>query len=214
MNPQFITFTGADDKTDMAGMIDLSQRYPIEWGILFSASRAGKPRYPTLTWVEGLRDRGLNLSAHICGSYAKSLIASGALSIVDRISGLFQRAQINTKDEVQDYNRLALWGQRNTMRPILQSRDPKQFPTETRVFWLYDMSGGEGLEPTSWPLGDFPHAMVGYAGGINPQNVTSVLSSITSVVPYWIDMESGVRTDDEFDLKLCQEVCEAVFGKK
>ena len=45
--PEFITFTGADDHTDVRDMVALSKLYPIEWGILFSISRQGTdPRYP------------------------------------------------------------------------------------------------------------------------------------------------------------------------
>jgi hypothetical protein len=29
---------------------------------------------------------------------------------------------------------------------------------------------------------------------------------------YWIDMESGVRTDGVFDLAKCEAVCRAVYG--
>jgi hypothetical protein len=38
----------------------------------------------------------------------------------------------------------------------------------------------------------------------------SVLEQTTG--RYWIDMESGVRTDDRFDIEKCRAVCEAVFG--
>ena len=47
----------------------------------------------------------------------------------------------------------------------------------------------------------------------NPGNVAGVLEAIAAVVPpgyeTWIDMESGVRTDDEFDLGKVRAVLRA-----
>jgi len=57
----------------------------------------------------------------------------------------------------------------------------------------------------------YPGRMVGYSGGIGPENVASVIERIAADGPYWIDMESKVRTDDWFDLSLCREVCEIVY---
>jgi hypothetical protein len=42
--------------------------------------------------------------------------------------------------------------------------------------------------------------------------VDEVLAAVASTGPYWIDMESGVRTDDRFDLGKCRAVCDAVYG--
>lgn len=60
------------------------------------------------------------------------------------------------------------------------------------------------------------HGKVGYAGGFNPDNVAEKLSFLmenSQVGDFWIDMESGVRTDDWFDtdkvrrvLRICKEV--------
>jgi len=38
--PEFITFTGLDDKTDLKHADYLAQIYPIEWGILSSPNRS------------------------------------------------------------------------------------------------------------------------------------------------------------------------------
>ena len=39
--PEFITFTGIDDRTDLVLADFLANRYPIEWGILFSQTNKG-----------------------------------------------------------------------------------------------------------------------------------------------------------------------------
>ena len=48
----------------------------------------------------------------------------------------------------------------------------------------------------------------GFAGGIGPDNLVEVLRDIgPREAPFWIDMESGVRSGrDFFDLGLCREV--------
>jgi hypothetical protein len=55
----------------------------------------------------------------------------------------------------------------------------------------------------------------GYADGLNPDNIGVALPAIAACVPegqpYWIDMESGVRTDDRFDLDKCELVLMQVF---
>ncbi|GAA4256618.1 hypothetical protein HLK65_28415 [Azospirillum formosense] len=38
-----------------------------------------------------------------------------------------------------------------------------------------------------------------------------VLTQIAATEPYWIDMESGVRTDDWLDLDKVEAVCRAVY---
>ncbi len=54
--PEFITLTGLDDRTDLDAAIALSEKYPIEWGVLFSPSQQGKPNSPR-TSVASIRAR-------------------------------------------------------------------------------------------------------------------------------------------------------------
>ena len=52
---------------------------------------------------------------------------------------------------------------------------------------------------------------IGYAGGISPDNVADKLTYLFENVrdgEFWIDMESGVRTDDWFDLDKVRRVLE------
>jgi phosphoribosylanthranilate isomerase len=68
---------------------------------------------------------------------------------------------------------------------------------------LFDESTGRGIGPGRLSAPVAGH-FCGYAGGINPGNVKRVLGEIAAVAAgqtTWIDMESGVRTDDRFDLK-------------
>jgi phosphoribosylanthranilate isomerase len=71
---------------------------------------------------------------------------------------------------------------------------------------LYDPSGGRGIGAGVWP--DAPRGVrAGYAGGINPGNVVSVLGHVAPLGATWIDMESGVRDEgDRLDLERVAEV--------
>jgi hypothetical protein len=70
----FITFTGVDDDTDPAGLVQLADDYPVEFGLLFSPKRQGiEPRYPKLTTIEWLDEElPLRWAAHLCGDDARA----------------------------------------------------------------------------------------------------------------------------------------------
>jgi hypothetical protein len=210
--PAFITFTGVDHVGLLPGMRALSGRYPIEWGVLIDPDREDQPLFPGRGAQQVIRASGLRLSAHICGSAAQSIVAG-------REPGLdlegYLRAQINhSRDgssELALYNSHA-FAIRHNLRAALQCQG--EFPSDDRVDWLYDVSFGTGRKPNSWPPIDRPEPLCGYSGGIGPTNVADLLTSfpVTGTLPYWIDMESGVRTEGRFDLAKCALVCELVFG--
>lgn len=90
-----------------------------------------------------------------------------------------------------------------------------------RVSVLLDASRGMGLVPESWAAPatvDGTPLDTGYAGGISPENIEAVLDATEAAVRehgkpgarYWLDMESGVRTANQFDLAKVERVLEAV----
>lgn len=210
--PTFITFTGADDHTDVREMIALSKGYPIEWGILFSPSRQGTdPRYPGGEAQSRFAWSGLRLAAHLCGDYSRAIMEGRLDDIVKQIPvdlGIFKRIQVNHRapDPIRINTFRKGWGP----RCIAQTR-AAAFPKDTSIDWLFDASGGRGVAPAKWPA--YPGRHVGYAGGIGPDNVRAVIDQIAARGLYWIDMESGVRADGRFDIGLCRRVCEAVYGR-
>lgn len=221
--PRFITFTGADDHTSLKGMADLSWRYPIEWGLLFSPKQQGTGRYPSIDFITRATSEAheLNFAAHICGGHSRDLVSMGKTSIDANIKGRFSRVQINVGASLLNMHStglIALWARKNEVAPILQCRE--KFPGDMRFSWLFDASGGRGIEPAAWPQPSSDwHAsttLKGYAGGLNPGNVVAHAKTIGEHdFRYWLDMETGVRDEnDRFDLARCAAVCEAVYGSK
>jgi hypothetical protein len=78
-----------------------------------------------------------------------------------------------------------------------------------RIVPLFDSSDGRGISPEKWPTPEGWSKEYGYAGGIGPDNVWQALYEIQKAiaqyvrdgyVPFWIDMETKVRSDDKFSL--------------
>lgn len=86
---------------------------------------------------------------------------------------------------------------------------------------LFDASRGRGVAPARWPA---PLSVIGlggscgYAGGLGPDNIETAVVDVAEVVAqspiprtrFWFDMETGVRTDDLFDLAKVEMVLAAV----
>ena len=83
------------------------------------------------------------------------------------------------------------------------------------IAMLLDKSGGQGIDTPIGAPAYAPKVHLGFAGGINPDNVIDKMREITRlhVGRFWIDMESGVRTDDRFDLDKVEDVCKKVYDE-
>lgn len=206
MKPIWITFTGLDARTDMDRVEDLTKRYAIEWGILFGG-RLGKNRYPPRSVVDEAIRRGLPLAMHLCKSFAAD--ANEGTPPIDYAG--FSRIQVNRAAGQYDINALARLA-KSTLLPVIAQHRTDSFPqSPPGVFWLQDSSGGRGQLPSYWAKPFRPEQIVGYAGGLNPENVVDAVRHMPAKT-FWIDMETGVRTDDWLDLDKCEAVCRAVYG--
>lgn len=222
IKPHFITFTGADDQTHVADMLGLANAFPVEFGVLFSPKLTGTPRYPSAAWVSSLvatsADR-LHLSAHICGDYTRELLDTGTIRDLAPMlaSGSFGRIQINTSDPraLRQLEKISAFGESLDVEVILQTRDPIHFPRYSKVQWLFDASGGRGIQPERWPV-DVTGRLVGFAGGLRSSNVLAAVEVIGSETrSFWIDMETGIRSSgDLFSIEECTRVCQLVFGHR
>lgn len=115
------------------------------------------------------------------------------------------RVQINLRSNQYDWD--ALEALAKTMPVIQQTRDTKEWPLTPRgVSPLFDCSGGRGTEIPDYPKAA-PDQLIGYAGGFRPGNVRPFIEGLHHHPhDYWIDMETGVRTNDWFDVDKCREV--------
>jgi hypothetical protein len=210
--PSFITFTGVDDAALLPGMLELTARYPIEWGMLLDAAQEGAPLFPSQAVRLAIQSAPLRLSAHICGGAAKAIVEG-------RDPGLdlrgYSRIQVNhsrSGSDPGDIRNSQRFAARYGVRAALQCQG--EFPHDLRADWLYDVSFGTGARPGTWPAIGADQLFCGYSGGLNPDNVADILGRLAMPprTEYWIDMESGVRTGSKFDLSKCEAVCRAVYG--
>lgn len=212
--PAFIAFTGVDRLGVLPGLKSLSARYPIEWGVLVDPDQEDKSLFPdAATRKMLLAEPDLRWAAHICGAGARDIVAAPLTTVVE-VTGV-QRVQLNHSFAGSAPNHVEAardYGRRMGVRTVLQCAGA--FPTESGVDWLYDVSFGTGVRPSDWPQLNPNGSFCGYSGGIGPSTVVEILDHIAapSGALYWIDMESGVRTDGAFDLDKCEAVCRAVYG--
>jgi len=232
MRLQHITFTGIDGKTDLGRLWEIQQEYPIaEFGVLVAKNwRDNGNRYFNPSYLDSL-DRGLNLSAHLCGSIARAAVRGDWQPFRDWARDFpffFNRCQINIANSAENPDLFVYDGDAYYFDEIIlqqnSSKDCQLFLSSmndrhhNRITALMDESGGKGINTPLEPL-ELPHK-IGYAGGFNVDNVADKLSFLLTseqVGDFWIDMESGVRTDDWFDLdKVIKvlEICDGVIKSK
>ena len=184
----------------------------------------------------------MKLAAHLCGGRVMEVL-SGDDAFVSTLPALgFKRVQINaTAVNGVDTSSLAaavpavaaLMARHPELEFILQKND------ETEPLWrgllegdgeamgavgclpsnvamLVDESKGTGVLASSWPSPSNGYN-IGYAGGIGPANIQTVLKDVQAAAQgrdIWIDMESSLRSikdgKDVFDLDKCYRCIEAV----
>lgn len=213
-----VTITGADDRTSIAEMSRLSEEFPfVEWGILVSKSREGGPRFPSRKWCLGLAVLDtqvdlLNLSMHVCGSWAR-VAFTGNLQWIDlpAVRSAAQRIQINgTPVQVARFPVADPWQQFIFQHPRSSGYLAAARDSHYDAVPLWDESGGEGVIRENWPAA-LPGMYNGYAGGIGPDNVVEIVGKIQAACdgPFWIDMEGRVRdSDDRLDMAKVRRVLE------
>ena len=227
MRLQHITFTGIDGKTDLRAIMDIRKKYPIaEFGVLVSKNwHKNGNRYFNPSYIDSL-DRGLNLSAHLCGSIARAAVR-GDLEPLISWAGflpwlLFDRLQLNIASYSDNPETVNLADDILLFDEIIlqqKSADDCSLYLNSKenecISVLLDASGGEGIDT---PIKILEGRKVGYAGGISPDNVAEKLTYLYEHTEgdFWIDMESGVRTDDWFDLdKVVKvlEICQPIIDR-
>lgn len=208
-----ITFTGADGSLDPQLLIQLSQQNPlIEWGLLFSKTKAGTPRYPSEYWVRILRSlirkqpQKVRLSAHLCGQLVHEILTgySKPEDYLGEFWHLFDRVQLNTTGIPEDYTErcLKVFNGNPSKEFIIQYRKSSRLIPylEERVkntVVLVD----QPQEPTHQPANrSMPttRPTCGFTGGLSPMNLPQQLIQLDNLMgenAYWVDLEATIRTN-------------------
>jgi phosphoribosylanthranilate isomerase len=221
------TITGADDKVDVGWLVETSKKYPfVEWGILIGGEdRFGTPRYPSKEWIleasRVLGRGGVHFATHLCGPFSRgyqeeeepfqeALMALLFMTIVPQQV----RVQINGTRTNKFKSPIPF------VEHILVAKDVQQghlYSYESGTFErsvLFDASGGRGVSVDIGSLvEDFSSTSdmfvqgckIGLAGGIDASSVQDAIEAVETMSEIiggskrWIDMETGARTNNEFD---------------
>lgn len=223
-----IGFCGIDDSVPPQLAVIISEKYSfVEWGILFRTDLQGSARYASMQWVEKLSNIcklstfSVRLAAHLCGDRCMELL-TGNFQLVRQLQELgFQRIQINptrANDVIVDPSQMGTYVE-NLRLAFFQFPEIEwlfQLNTETNIIWqalypssitpnvslLHDASCGKGIEIQEFASpSTFPNVPCGYAGGLGPANIASVMSAIMGQITIseadkllWVDMESSLRS--------------------
>jgi phosphoribosylanthranilate isomerase len=224
-----MTFTGIDAKTDSDWIKRMGRKYStgfggqmVEFAILRSPKAGQSARYPSKEDVRKITNYVYpdQLAFHLCGDYARKVHNGEWMELLDIIDfSLVSRVQVNSI-EADDAAivRLQRFAKFIGKPVIMQWRTPTFPYIAGDVRLLQDKSGGTGTSPSEWFTPDSiakkAKKIIGYAGGLNPDNIKENLPKISKAahgLPYWIDCESGVRTDDWFDKDKAESMMAAVF---
>ena len=220
MKLQYVSITGPDDKVFVEDLNAIAAEFPfVEWAILLLPGEEGTPRVPSQKWIERFvtECETVNKAMHLCGGAFLGFIEDRQ-DILNLMYG-FKRVQLNLEfGNVEGKYDVAALLKQIARYPefefIIQYTDKRKallsglrdIPNHSILF---DASAGRGVSPDAWPAPLEGH-FCGYAGGINPDNVAANLDKIAAAGAQdtWIDMESGVRTNDRFDLEKVRRVLE------
>lgn len=229
---KFVTATGFDEDTNEDELISLSEKYPIEWGVLLSANNKTK-RYANsnvFSKIENIKSKNPNIkfSLHVCGKdLLLNIIKFGKWNFIDKFNlnlDLFSRIQLNVGNIFNEFNHDVFFKSEDLLylkqEIILQVNQNKielcgnlfdRIDSSLNLInVLYDASSGNGILPDSWIHSD---RYCGYAGGLSPDNVKSNLIKInkSNGGNFWIDAETSFRTNDVFDLSKVKNFIQNCF---
>jgi len=227
-NLKGISFVGVDVNTDIESIALSTFHSDIacEWSVLYSDSKSvgNYIRYPSYDFClkfldQGWRSNFLQYSLHLCGSVIDRYLKEEK-DVLDLCKKAY-RIQLNLNiNSYPDHDKLAndllLMMSKHGHKLILQQNKTKEKfmktflnKTQTKIGLLHDGSGGFGRVISQIDPPDNFH-LTGYAGGIKPENVAEIVGLIEKNnpdnLPYYIDMESGVRDNNIFSLEKCRQV--------
>lgn len=218
-----VTITGADDSVRPLELEAISRDFHfVEWGILVG-TQIGVRRFPSEHWFNEFArlatDNRLCVSAHLCGRWVRELMRDSTLTFWQahpRLAYAAQRLQLNFHgrqvnpvlrdlcEELGNYPHQFIFQVDGTNDHLASNAHDEGADAVP----LYDLSGGAGVLPESWP-GQMKGIYSGYAGGLGPDNLADQLPLIAAAAdgePFWIDMETRAsvqRTTDSSIWRRC-----------
>lgn len=234
-NLHLVSFVGVDEHTNLPDLSNNSsfiEDVGVEWSVLFSDSKSIRNyiRYPSYEFCKNfLKVSAANIhsmrSLHLCGTVINRYLKqeSDVIELCESATRIQLNLNINNYTE-DEYEKLAenivFIVNKYGHHIILQQNKTKEkfmkvFTGKANFAFslLHDSSGGFGREITSVVT---PSSLydTGYAGGINPDNVKSIVDLIELNNPqnfrYYIDMESGVRENNLFSINKCHQVIQNI----
>lgn len=211
-----VTITGADDNVSYTALHNLALEFPfVEWGLLVSGKRSGEDRYPSAEWLHGF-PKHLRHSLHLCGSDARAFMDGTRMLLV---CGFASRIQLNGwSPGAIDLAHVKEFSVQHQVEVILQCRRQEEIDAaymEAAAIGgsvLLDASGGTGKTIEEIPASRMVFVKTGYAGGLGQKTAAHVVRSVRlrCDAPFWVDMESNVRTNNRLDLEKVRAVLEEV----
>lgn len=229
-----LSITGADNLVPIAELKQMIQNYPsLELAVLFFPEKENQARNPGVEWRNEFFATipKENTAIHLCGKDVFDTILSANFenSSVFQELKKTQRIQINinarkdifSHDDIQQiYTTLLKYGFTLILQYHERSKDwilpyitPKYLEN---VHILLDASLGKGITPNTFEVPfelknlNYP---IGFAGGLNPDNIGKVYTQVKllNLSSYWLDLESGARTDNLFDMQKAYQLSKTVF---
>lgn len=232
----YVSITGADDNTDVERLRSLTQRYSsvVQWGLLYFPEKEGTARNPTAakrTEIINAVGEGW-VAAHLCGEQVFRDILAEKEDVIHDLRR-YSELQINinarkpifTDEEILKVYRVLIDAE---YRIIVQYHDQSANLIDNwlsslsaydfgQVTVLFDGSKGKGVTPTSWPISKL-YVDNRWAGGLDEHNIVDARTSIIEshlkknirLYDIHLDLESGARTNNEFDLDKCDRILETI----
>ena len=218
---ELLTLTGIDERMPRKGALRMGAAAArVELAVLAGSATGTLPRFPNLNWIREwareARENGVRTAIHLCGRLARGAGDADTEGVIE-LCRPFGRVQVNLPagDRARRSDAIRRFADK-VGRPVIVQHDgpwnESPLATTTGIELLFDTSGGRGIgRMEQWPA---PPAdrRVGYAGGIGAETIDEALdfAAAHADARLWLDMESGVRTDDWFDIEKAEKVIEAV----
>lgn len=229
-----LSITGPDNLVQQESLKLLTDKYSnLEWAILYFPEKENQNRNPGVEWRNKFFSiiPQKNTAIHLCGKEVFDIILSKEFEKSQLFSELKKanRIQINinarkdifTHKDVQSiYSILLSYGFTLILQYHERSKDwilpyLQQHSLEN-IHILLDSSLGKGIAPKTFA---FPEELqnincpIGFAGGLNPENIKNIHEQIKlfKLTTYWLDLETGSRTNDIFDMEKAENLCLSVF---